>query len=166
MKNITFSLLMIMGLSILSCSGSSKKVRDLKEQIILLKSENDSLNHIINNRVWITDIFNSEGNLVPVTLSRNTDYIKGDTVKIYGTLGIQDIENLSLSVNIEGGNDIKVDSTLFWTYNYIPTTTGYDTLEGHYLLNINGNKSRLMFKHPLNVHDNKNSLLKSITGEN
>ncbi|PWH86242.1 hypothetical protein [Brumimicrobium oceani] len=166
MRNISFSLLVILGFSVISCSGSLEKNKALQKQITLLKSKNDSLNHIIDNNVWITDKFNSEGNLVPITLSRSIDYILGDTVKIYGTLGIQDVDNLSLSVNIEGGINIKVDSTLFWTYNYVPTATGIDKLEGYYLLNIKGNKSRLMFKHLLHVHDNKNSLLKSITGDN
>ena len=119
-----------------------------------LRLENAQLKEIIENSIVILNNNSIRNKFTPITISRQTDYMVGDTINIFGLLGIMDVKNISLEVVLDQRDTIiKADDSFYWEYDIVANKIGADTLSGVYLLNVKDKKIEMRFEHILNIQE-------------
>ena len=123
-----------------------------QNELDYLRLENAQLKGIIENSIVVLNNNSIRYKFTPITISRQTDYMVGDTINIFGLLGIMDVKNISLEVALDQRDTIiKADDSFYWEYDIVANKIGADTLSGVYLLNVKGKRFKMRFEHVLNI---------------
>lgn len=104
-----------------------------QNELDYLRLENAQLKGIIENSIVVLNNNSIRYKFTPITISRQTDYQVGDTIKIIGLLGIMDVNDITLEVLLdEKDTIIKADDSFYWEYTLVSDSIGADTLSGIY----------------------------------
>lgn len=123
-----------------------------QNELDYLRLENAQLKEIIENSIVVLNNNSIRYKFTPITISRQTDYQVGNTIKIIGLLGIMDVNDITLEVLLdEKDTIIKADDSFYWEYTLVSDSIGADTLSGIYLLNVKGKRFEMRFEHVLNI---------------